>query len=92
MATTRRGRYCLKSAQERMTSRKPTASTKERAMMVLRPGIVADCALAVRRAAGVGDVGREEKGGYGWRARTRTQKESYPSQGFGEMRRGRECR
>ena len=39
MATTRSGRYSLKRAQERMTRRNPTARTKDRAMMVLRPAV-----------------------------------------------------
>ena len=43
VATTRSGRYELCSAHERMTRRKPSARTNERAMIVLRPavGIVA---------------------------------------------------
>lgn len=46
VATTSSGKYEWKRAQERMTRRKPSARTKERAMMVLRPavGMVGDFA------------------------------------------------
>lgn len=37
--TTNSGKYDEKRAQERMTRRKPTARTKESAMMVLRPAV-----------------------------------------------------
>lgn len=40
--TTRRGRYCFQSAQDRITRRKPTASTSDKAMMVLRPAGMVD--------------------------------------------------
>lgn len=39
VATTRSGKYDWYRAHERMTSRNPTASTKEREMMVLRPAV-----------------------------------------------------
>lgn len=35
--TTRRGRYCFQSAHDRITRRKPTASTNDKAMIVLSP-------------------------------------------------------
>jgi len=39
--TTRRGRYCFQSAHDRITSRNPTASTNDKAIIVLRPGAMA---------------------------------------------------
>jgi len=40
VATTRRGKYCLKSAQERITRRNPIARTKESEIMVFRPAVI----------------------------------------------------
>jgi len=40
VTTTSKGKYCLKSAQERMTRRKPIARTKDSDMMVFRPAVI----------------------------------------------------
>jgi len=39
--TTRRGRYCFQSAHDKITRRKPTARTNDKAIIVLRPGAIA---------------------------------------------------
>lgn len=43
VATTRRGRYWWKRAQERITRRNPIARTKDREMMVLSPAVILNC-------------------------------------------------